>query len=129
MTQFGRAQALPPFFMPLPHGRTSVCGLFLFLINMPTVNGCWNCEHGGLLKLLRNLVRSMEFEHGIELTPACKTELTVKVLPEKNRCSLDSGLHIEPGFICGNWKYDGLGFHTPSIGPSPNDKKLDSRKS
>ena len=75
-----------------------------------TKNGCWNCAHGGNLKLLRTLVRSMYFCYGIQLTNKAKKEIQEKIKPDDNRCGIDVRNQVEPGFICEKWTYDGNGY-------------------
>ena len=77
---------------------------------MTTINGCWNCKHGGNLKILRTLLRSIRFTYGIDLTERCECEIREEIRPDDNRCSADSGYQAETGFICDKWEYDEGGF-------------------
>jgi hypothetical protein len=77
---------------------------------MTTINGCWNCKHGGNLKILRTLLRSIKFEHGILLTDKCKKEINDKINPWDNRCAVDDIMQAETGFVCEKWEYNDCGF-------------------
>jgi len=77
---------------------------------MTTINGCWNCKHGGNLKILRTLLRSIKGEHGINLTNKCKKEIFDKISPWDNRCAIDDTNQAETGFICDKWEYNDCGF-------------------
>lgn len=76
---------------------------------MTTIDGCWNCKHGGNLKILRTLLRSLPLK-GIYLTNKCKEEIAEKIKPDDNRCMMDIRYQAETGFICDEWEYDGRGF-------------------
>lgn len=77
---------------------------------MTTKNGCWNCAHGGNLKILRTLLRSLELEHGIVFTHKVKSEIQKKLDIEDNRCGIDASYQAETGFICEKWKHNDCGF-------------------
>lgn len=77
-----------------------------------TVDGCWNCKHGGNLKILRTLLRSLEFEHGISLTARTKNEIAKKIQLDENRCEVDAQFQAESGFTCSKWVYDEGGFRS-----------------
>jgi hypothetical protein len=69
---------------------------------MTTVNGCWNCEYGGLEKLLINLVYS---QHGFKQVKPVRNATTIS-----RKCGTNASLNVEPGFICEQWKYDEKGY-------------------
>ena len=77
---------------------------------MTTKNGCWNCKHGGNLKILRTLLRSIQFTWAINLSEECKKEVAEKINPDDNRCLVDDCYQAETGFICDKWEYDEGGF-------------------
>jgi len=78
-----------------------------------TVNGCWNCKHGGNLKIFRTLLASLNYSHGVKIP----TKIFDKIMGLVNqkvkgtlRCSIDDRYQCETGFICNLWKYNDCGF-------------------
>ena len=81
---------------------------------MTTVNGCWNCEHGGLEKLLVNLIYSQKAFRRVTPTANVKTV--------SRKCGINATLNVEPGFICESWKYDERGYKAKE--PSYTEDKI-----
>ena len=77
---------------------------------MTTKNGCWNCAHGGNLKILRTLMRSLELEPGIVFPIEINFEIRKRLDIENNRCEIDASYQAETGFMCEKWKYNDCGF-------------------
>ena len=83
------------------------------IIETKTVNGCWNCLHGGNLKILCYLLKILQNSYNINLAPSVMSGLKKALynrLGKMTSCSIDPRYHCEPGLICDCWKYNNCGF-------------------
>lgn len=78
-----------------------------------TINGCWNCKHGGNLKVFRTLLRSLNLEYGVKIPSKTFDKLMELVnsrIKGSVNCNTDVRYHCETGFICNRWEYNNCGF-------------------